>query len=521
MAAEVVGSVPAGEVGGVPAAVAASLRRLRGVERERAVRARRWSDARACDLATGDEALAVIEAAEAVKAWADSLALAATRRMVEVLDDEDDRYAAPRIGAAARAELADTAVSEIAAATGLGEREVSRRVALATGGADRSEPLLAAMRTRAVSLFRAITVHEATTGIETEDLPQVHAAVLAHRRDGTPPSPAQVRDRLTTQIKRHDPDAGERARTRGLRDRTAWVRPAPDGTAHLTVTGDAGRCTAAYDRADTIARALKAAGHGTPPTPDTPAHTPADAPADAPAEQDERTLAQLRSDVILDLILYGQVVAPAKEPATTSGPHLTVEPVEPVRPEEPVGACDLPVLGQLPPASVHLTMPLTTLLGADDDLGTVRGVGAVTAAHARELATAAGSIWRRLVTDPLTRRAITLDPRRYRPPTSVADDVRVRDGVCRGVGCTLDAWRCDLDHVIPWTSAGPTEPGNLVPLHRHHHQRKTRDRWRSHLHPDATLTWTSPLGRTYTNEPHTYGSLDPPDAVEPEPPPPF
>ncbi len=147
--------------------------------------------------------------------------------MVEVLDDEDDRYAAPRIGAAARAELADTAVSEIAAATGLGEREVGRRVALATADPDRAEPLLAAMRTRGVSLFRAITVHEATTGIETEDLPEVHAAVLADRRDGTPASPAQVRDRLTTQIKRHDPDAGERARTRGLRDRTAWVRAGP------------------------------------------------------------------------------------------------------------------------------------------------------------------------------------------------------------------------------------------------------------------------------------------------------
>ena len=229
--------------------------------------------------------------------------------------------------------------------------------------------------------------------------------------------------------------------------------------------------------------------------------------------------------MILDLILFGQVVAPApaEEPVTTATPDPADEATA-----VPVGACDLPVLGQLPPATVHVTIALTTLLGVDDDLGQVRGVGAVTAAHARELATAAGSIWRRLVTDPLTRRAITLDPRRYRPPASVADDVRVRDGLCRGVGCTLDAWRCDLDHVIPWPTGGPTTPGNLVPLHRHHHQRKTRDRWRSHLHPDATLTWTSPLGRTYTTEPATYGPPEhppprpePPPDDEPEPPPPF
>ena len=158
---------------------------------------------------------------------------------------------------------------------------------------------------------------------------------------------------------------------------------------------------------------------------------------------------------------------------------------------------------------------MSTLLGLDDHPGTLHGVGAVTAAHVRELATTAGSIWRRLVTDPLTGRAITLDPRRYRPPTSVADDVRARDGVCRGVGCTHDAWTCDLDHVIPWATGGPTTATNLVPLHRHHHQRKTRGRWHSRMDPDGTLHWTSPLGRRYTTEPRQYPVPEP----EPDPPP--
>ena len=184
----------------------------------------------------------------------------------------------------------------------------------------------------------------------------------------------------------------------------------------------------------------------------------------------------------------------------------------------PVGACDLPVLGQLPPATVHLTMPLSTLLGVDDDLGTVRGAGAITAAHARELATAAGSIWRRLVTDPLTRRATTLDPRRYRPPASVADDVRApRRRLPRR---RLHPGRLDLRpgprHPLADRRTHP--PANLVPLHRHHHQRKTRDRWRSHLHPDGTLTWTSPLGRTYTTDPATYGAPEHPPP-QPGPPP--
>jgi hypothetical protein len=268
MAAEVVGSVPTGEVGGMPAPVVKAFRVLRRVERDRA----RSRGDLACAGLTGDQALGVVEAAETVKAWAESLWLAGSRRLVQVLDDEDDLHAAPRGGPAARAELADTAVSETAAATGLGEREVSRRVAMATAEPARIDPLVHAMRHRGVSWFRAVTVLEATAGIETDHLPEVYAKVLADRRDGTPPSPAQLRDRLRTQALEHDPDAGERARTTGLRNRTAWVRPLPDGTAVLAVTGDAGRCAAAWSRVDTIARALKAAGHGapSPPTPPTP-----------------------------------------------------------------------------------------------------------------------------------------------------------------------------------------------------------------------------------------------------------
>lgn len=544
MAAEVVGSVlgviPVGELGGVPVPVVRSLRLLAKVERERAVRSRRWSDARDCDLVTGQEALAVIEAAEVVKAWADSVSLVATGRVVEVLDHEDDLHCAPRVGARDRGELADAAVSEIAAATGLGERETSRRVAMATAEPDRLEPLVHAMRTRGVSWFRAVTVLEGTAGIETEDLPQVYATVLADRRDGSPPSPAQVRDRIRRQVLAHDPGCGERARTSALRERTAWVRPHPEGTATLAATGDAARCTAAFERVDTIARTLKAAGYGTVPT----------AAADPIGSEAERTLAQLRSDVLIDLVLYGQVIAPtplhvpsADAPAADAAGGGAAQAGARV----PVGACDLPRLGQLPPSVTHVTIALTTLLGIDDDLGQVRGIGAVTAAHARELATTAGSLWRRLVIDPLTARAVTLDPRRYRPPASVAEDIRVRDGLCRGVGCTLGAWRCDLDHVIPWQSGGLTEPANLTPLHRHHHQRKTSGRWRSQMEPDGTLVWTSPLGRTYLTDPATYaepqngpfengppqnelptparGGPEPPGNIgpppEPEPPPPF
>ena len=241
---------------------------------------------------------------------------------------------------------------------------------------------------------------------------------------------------------KHDPAAGERARTTGLRNRTTWVRPLPDGTAVLAVTGDAGRCAAAYSRVDTIARALKAAGHGAPLSPD------------APADHHERTLAQLRSDVLIDLVLYGQVLTP--QPASIATPDETPDAAEPSQHEQ-VGACDLPRLGQLPPAVAHVTVALSTLLGLDDHPGTLHGVGAVTAAHVRELATTAGSIWRRLVTDPLTGRAVTLDPRRYRPPTSVADDAAPATGSAAASAAPT------TPGPATWTTSSPGPPAAPPP----------------------------------------------------------
>jgi hypothetical protein len=498
MAAEVVGSAPVDGVGGVPGRVVAALRLLRGVERDRATYAPRFPDTRPCDGLSGEQALEVVEAAQAVAAWAESLSVHATRRMLEVFDADHDRYVSPAVDAQedARgldpltrperraAEVRGLVTTEIACATGVGERAAGATVAAAAADPERLDPLLAAAHRGEITWFRARTVLERTSGIDVEELPEVYASVLAPRRDGSPVSPQQLRERLRTAVKRLDPGCDERSRTTALRDRSAWVQPHDDGTATLAATGDAGRCAAAFERVDSIARSLHAAGYGAPVAPD-------GTPCGDADQHSARTLAQLRSDVLVDLVLYGRVVVPEGVDA-------------------PVGTCDLPRLGELPPATTHVVVALTTLLGLDDEPGTVRGVGAVTAAHARELATAAGSVWRRLVNDPLTGRALTLDQRRYRPARSVADDVSVRDGVCRGVGCTLDAFACDKDHVVPYEDGDLTTADDLASLHRRHHQHKTRGWWDATLDPDGTLVWTSPLGRRYTTEPATYGRPEPP-----------
>ena len=62
--------------------------------------------------------------------------------------------------------------------------------------------------------------------------------------------------------------------------RSAHASLDPDGTGCLTVTGEAGRVAAAMERVEDVARRLRGDG-------------------------DARTLTQLRSDVALDLLLYG------------------------------------------------------------------------------------------------------------------------------------------------------------------------------------------------------------------------
>ncbi|PRY54670.1 hypothetical protein BCF74_1241, partial [Knoellia remsis] len=88
----------------------------------------------------------------------------------------------------------------------------------------------------------------------------------------------------------------------------------------------------------------------------------------------------------------------------------------------------------------------------------------------------------------------------YRVPAAMARLVRLRDGTCRFPGCSASARQTDLDHVIPWPQ-GPTHPGNLIALCRHHHRIKQRHDWRVRLDPDGTVTWTDPTGREFTTHP--------------------
>lgn len=198
----------------------------------------------------------------------------------------------------------------------------------------------------------------------------------------------------------------------------------------------------------------------------------------ARAGGDERTLDQLRSDIATDLLIHGQVAGD-------------------------------PLLGSAPPGKLNVYVPIEAILPlgdgvmSDESLGEVPGLGFLTAEQVRRVALAAGSTWRRLVTDPVTGAVVEAE-RTYRPSRAMRELLVARDGTCRVPGCELPAREADLDHTVPWSPGvtvpqdGATHPDNLKALHRGHHHAKTRRWWTCSQDPGGTVHW-----RTLTDrQPH-------------------
>ena len=426
-----------------------------------------------------EEELRVIEAAEAVKAWADAQGLAALRRLHEavgmVVQEQADTISMYDDGvlsyAAVVAETTTAAVDEVSLATGLPECQVAARLELALDAEQRFAPLLAALTSGGVNLERSLRIAQATSALDPEVCRAVTMQLLAPMADGSVRSHRSFVRELRRQVAVHTPDPAE-ARAEALRRRCAYGWLEPDGTGRLTVTGEAGRVTAALDRVDGLARGLRSGG-------------------------DARTLEQLRSDLTLDLLLFGW-----------ASPDQVPEAARPT------------FAGEAPVAHVNLVVALTTMLGLDDQPGEIPGHGFVPAAVARAIATATGSVWRRLVTDPVEGTALELSTTRYRPTLEMAQQVAALDGICQAPGCTVPADRCDVDHEVRWPS-GTTTVRNLKSRHRRHHNHKTRGTWKARPGPGGATRWTTVSGRDYLSHRFRYDDplSRPVTTVDSEPPP--
>ncbi|WP_417509892.1 HNH endonuclease signature motif containing protein [Microbacterium sp.] len=153
-------------------------------------------------------------------------------------------------------------------------------------------------------------------------------------------------------------------------------------------------------------------------------------------------------------------------------------------------------------ATVQVTIGASTLMGADDAMGELNGHGPIAPDAVRLLAGQAGS-WDRAFLDA---RGMVVETDNYVPTAGMKRYLRARDQHCRFPGCRTPAHRCQIDHNHDHAKGGPTALSNLSLFCTSHHPLKhpdvdDRDRWTAKQLDDGVVLWTSPLGRTYTDEP--------------------
>ncbi len=261
-------------------------------------------------------------------------------------------------------------------------------------------------------------------------------------------SPARLAQLARRAVASEDADAVRARRARSAADRDVRVWAAEPGTSWVGALLPDASAAVVYDRVDGLARVLRAGA----------------------ADREDRTLAQLRADAFVDLML-GASSDGDPGPVINLDVHLAAD-----------GDVSIDHVGSSGPEALT---DLLALAGRQGSKGRAR----------LRLPRAAAC--------PGDHEASTPGPRFAGQDLAAA--VVGRDVTCRFPGCAVPAIDCDLDHVIPHP-AGPTCLCNLIALCRRHHRVKTfAPGWRV-INIWGQLFWISPSGRTSVTRPEVRGS---------------
>lgn len=344
-------------------------------------------------------------------------------------------------------------VSELACTLRLPERTVENLIAESRALTDDLPETRAALQAGTISYRHAQTLIEQSWSIPDNAKAGFEAALVPAARKLTV---SKLKHKARGLRERLHPETISARHSKSIVDRNSFFQPESDGMATLIVCAGADTVQAIYNRATDVAVTLQ-----------------------GPSER--RTLTQLRTDVISDLLIDG---------VTPSGIGLGVR------------------------ATVQVTVPVLTLLGHSEEPGHLEGYGPIDPDTARDLAGRAPS-FTRLLTHPETGVVLSVGRDRYKVPKRMRRYLRVRDETCRFPGCNRSAVRCDLDHNLDWQFQGFTAHDNLAHLCPMHHALKTETAWDVKQDPGGILTWTSPSGNEYVTEPVTLITTEPPPALPP------
>ncbi|MCW4385134.1 HNH endonuclease [Salinibacterium sp. SYSU T00001] len=354
--------------------------------------------------------------------------------------------------------------AELACALRIPERTAERMLYASEVLARNLPGTLASLDEGRISYRHAEALVDETTTLESSAVAELEAAALPHAEQLTV---AKFRKKLRMLREAIEPGSAVDRHHEAVKQREVLFEPARDGMAWLSAYLPAADALAAFNRITGLAESLgDGAGGGV-------GGGVGGSARNSAGNSAQRTLAQRRADVLVDLLHSGE---------PSEGPRG-------VRP------------------TVHVTVPVMALLGRElaKDLGvmtppaTLDGYGPIDDETARMLAAAAPS-FSRLLTHPESGVVLSVGRDSYVVPADLRRWVRLRDGTCRFPGCSQPADRCDLDHTRDWALGGTTDFDNLAHLCRGHHTLKHKTEWRV-SNDGATLRWTSPSGRIYVTQP--------------------
>lgn len=258
----------------------------------------------------------------------------------------------------------------------------------------------------------------------------------------------QLRNKLSYEINRLRPaDAGERHR-KAYADRSVRTTELEDGMGHLGISATVDQVRLADHRLTHAARQLRRGG-------------------------DERTVAQLKSDLALDLL-------------TGRGEGV------------PTPTYARPI--------INLTVPIQTVMGLSDDPGVLSGGTPIPAGLSRAIAADPDATWYRMLTDP-AGQMVELSTRSYQPTAAIWRHVTAHWVTCAEPACEAPATQVELDHRERWPE-GETRERNLWPLCKRGHTAKHTPGFRIEQTPDGSFALHTRAGFSHHIKPPAQPSSD-------------
>lgn len=246
---------------------------------------------------------------------------------------------------------------------------------------------------------------EQGAGLPVSVLPEYETRLLEKAPNLTRPQLAAAARRIREKV---HPESLATRRRRAVRDRRVYTQPAPDGMAWFSAFIPAEAAVAAFNRITQAAVTLQ-------------------------GPEEDRTLNQLRADVLIDMLLAGGIAAPS----TDAGEGRAEGGAEgrPERSTDSLGRSvkDFTTTWRSIRPQVSVTVPVQTCLGADLP-GSLDGYGPIPADIARQLAAGAPS-FTRLLTHPETGAVLSVGRDSYTVPASLRRYLEIRDKTCRFPGC--------------------------------------------------------------------------------------